>query len=150
MTKVFFKVAAILVLLFSGMFSINAQQIQVGAVIDGAPALHMDDATLTSTFSFILDGAILSNARIKSATTEQGGLFYYIWADGRRNNKSLSVALILSENKNILFFDRTTGCSMECIQDYCNNCKHEIITPCREQRCNCAIQTTGCTSRVTF
>ncbi len=150
MKTVLFKTASILLFLLSGTLSINAQQIQVGAVIDGAPALHMDDATLTSTFSFILDGAILSNARIKSATTEQGSLFYYIWADGRRNDKSLSVALIISENNNILFFDRTTGCSMECVQDYCNDCKHEIITPCREQRCNCAMQTTGCTSRVTF
>jgi hypothetical protein len=131
---------------------LGAQQIQVGTIKNGTLNLEMDDAKLTSTFAFILNGATLSDARISSATDSEG-LFYYIAANGQRNGQSfVRVAIILSVIEDgVLAFIGSDGCEMECSAGPgCTACEQNIIVRCKSQTCACKEGTGGSNSRVTF
>jgi hypothetical protein len=133
---------------------LDAQQIVVGKVSDGITKLDLDDATLTTTFSFILKGATLSDARLTSATDNEG-LFYYIAANGQRSGQSsLRIAIILNEIEGgVLAFIGGSGggCEMECNAGLpCTACEQNIIVRCKSQKCTCTAGMGGCNSRITF
>ena len=129
-----------------------AQNIEVGKIENDTPVLSMDDATLTNTFAFLLKGATLTNAEIKSATDSDGS-YYYIAADGQRTPQvSIKVALILTQNSNgVLYFDRETGCEMECNASLpCTNYQQIILERCKNQQCACIEGKGSCNARISF
>lgn len=150
MKKSLFVLATFLFFFFARV-SVDAQHIQVGTISNGVATLNMDDAALTTTFSSLLNGAILSNAQVKSATDDEG-LFYYIAAKGHKDGSLIEVAIILTEiNGGALAFDSTTGCSMTCDPGYgCNQCKQVIIARCRSQECGCTSGSGGCSAKTVF
>ena len=154
MKPIFPRISIFTFLLLLVITRIDAQQIEVGKVINGTTSLQMDDATLTSTFSFVLKGATLSNAQIKSATDTEG-LFYYIAANGQRNGQSaVRIAIILNEIEGgtLAFIGGSGGgCEMECNAGLpCTACEQNIIVRCKSQTCTCKAGMGGCNSRITF
>ncbi len=144
-------VFAVLTLSFSAF--LGAQNIEVATFQDGLLILKMDDATLSTTFAFVLNDATLSNTQIKSATDAEG-TFYYISANGQRGSEAnIKVAIILNQlSTGVLVFDKETGCEMECsVEPSCTAYDQNIIARCKTISCTCTDGTNrGCKSRVIF
>jgi hypothetical protein len=152
MKQLFFTSLVFAVLTLFPSDFLTAQNIEVGKIENEIPVLSMDDATLTSTFAFLLKGATLANAQIKSATDSEGS-FYYIAAGGQRAPQvSIKVAIILTQDSNgMLFFDRETGCEMECNASLpCTDYQQIIVERCKNQQCACVEGKGSCNARISF
>lgn len=152
MKKIFFVLTIFTLTSFvSYLTNIATAQTKVGHLQNGVPTLNMDDATLSNTFSSILDGAILSDAQIKSSKDELG-TFYYVSAKGKtKKGTTANVAIVLEETGGTLVYLVSSGCTMICNSgSNCSSCEHNIIVRCKSQRCTCLQGSGSCDSIIRF
>ncbi|MFN0013273.1 MAG: hypothetical protein ACKVU2_01880 [Saprospiraceae bacterium] len=127
-------------------------QINVGVITNGVPSLTMNDAQLSDTLAFVLNGATLQNSTAEIGT-DTLGTYYYIMADGIRSGQAnpSQIAVILTSNGSTLMFSSGTGCTMECTTSLpCTKCNQTVLERCKRQTCSCGSASGGCNSSITF